>query len=165
MTLGLGDRRQRHLPVRRKKHIDDCCLGDGHGIFSHYCKASAFHRVTDGPIYQCWPFSQVTSATAMLGACRVATLSHCSAAIRARRGRRVSLCSNKLVFTNYSKVIPPRIHRGEKWNFFQRKGSTEKQKPRFTNSQIMDALKRVDSGISVPDVCRELGISTTTLNK
>jgi len=49
--------------------------------------------------------------------------------------------------------------------FFRLKDSTELKKPRFSDSQIMDALKRVDSGISVPDMCRELGISTTTLNK
>ena len=30
---------------------------------------------------------------------------------------------------------------------------------------IMDALKRVESGISVPDICRELGISTATFYK
>ena len=29
----------------------------------------------------------------------------------------------------------------------------------------MDALKRVESGIWVPDLCRELGISTATFNK
>ena len=36
------------------------------------------------------------------------------------------------------------------------------KKSRFTDSQIMDALKRAESGISVPDLCRELGISTAT---
>jgi len=36
------------------------------------------------------------------------------------------------------------------------------KKSRFTDSQIMDALKRVESGVSVPDMCRELGISTAT---
>jgi putative transposase len=36
---------------------------------------------------------------------------------------------------------------------------------RFTDSQIMDALKRVESGISVPDMCRELSISTGTFYK
>jgi putative transposase len=39
------------------------------------------------------------------------------------------------------------------------------KKSRFTDSQIMDALKRVESGISVPDICRELGISTATFYK
>jgi hypothetical protein len=62
-------------------------------------------------------------------------------------------------------VIPPKIRRAEKWNLFQRKGSTEMKKSRFTDSQIMDALKRVESGIWVPDLCRELGISTATFNK
>jgi putative transposase len=39
------------------------------------------------------------------------------------------------------------------------------KKSRFTDSQIMDALKRVESGISVPDICRELGISMATFYK
>jgi len=39
------------------------------------------------------------------------------------------------------------------------------KKSRFTDSQIMDALKRVESGLSVPDLCRELGISTATFYK
>ena len=29
---------------------------------------------------------------------------------------------------------------------------------RFTDSQIMDALKRAEAGLAVPEVCRELGI-------
>ncbi|KWH25742.1 transposase [Burkholderia cepacia] len=37
------------------------------------------------------------------------------------------------------------------------------KKSRFTDSQIMDALKRVES--EVPDLCRELGISTATFYK
>ncbi|VWB07054.1 transposase IS3/IS911 family protein [Burkholderia aenigmatica] len=36
------------------------------------------------------------------------------------------------------------------------------KKSRFTDSQIMDALKRVKSGPSAPDRCRELGIGTAT---
>ncbi len=36
------------------------------------------------------------------------------------------------------------------------------KKSRFTDSQIMDALKRVEAGLAVPDLCRELGISTAT---
>ena len=39
------------------------------------------------------------------------------------------------------------------------------KKSRFTDSQIMDALKRVEAGLSVPDLCRELGISTPTFYK
>lgn len=39
------------------------------------------------------------------------------------------------------------------------------KKSRFTDSQIMDALKRVEAGLSVPDVCRELGISVATFYK
>lgn len=39
------------------------------------------------------------------------------------------------------------------------------KKSRFTDSQIMDALPRVESELAVPDLCRELGISTATLYK
>ena len=39
------------------------------------------------------------------------------------------------------------------------------KKSRFTDSQIMDALKRVEAGLSVPEVCRELGISAATFYK
>jgi len=39
------------------------------------------------------------------------------------------------------------------------------KRSKFTDSQIMDALKRVDAGLSVPDVCRELGISSATFYK
>jgi transposase-like protein len=39
------------------------------------------------------------------------------------------------------------------------------KKSRFTDSQFMDALKRVEAGLSVPEVCRELGISVATFYK
>lgn len=39
------------------------------------------------------------------------------------------------------------------------------KKSRFTDSQIMDALKRVEAGLAVPEVCRELGISSATFYK
>ncbi len=39
------------------------------------------------------------------------------------------------------------------------------KKTRLPDSQFADALKRVDPGISVPDMCREPGISTPTFNK
>ena len=39
------------------------------------------------------------------------------------------------------------------------------KKSRFTDSQIVDALKRVEAGLSVPDLCRELGISSPTFYK
>jgi putative transposase len=39
------------------------------------------------------------------------------------------------------------------------------KRSKFTDSQIMDALKRVDVGLAVPEVCRELGISTATFYK
>lgn len=39
------------------------------------------------------------------------------------------------------------------------------KKSRFTDSQIMAALKRVEAGLPVPEMCRELGISTATFYK
>ncbi len=39
------------------------------------------------------------------------------------------------------------------------------KKSRFTDSQIMDALKHVEAGLPVPELCRELGISTATFYK
>ena len=39
------------------------------------------------------------------------------------------------------------------------------KRSKFTDSQIMDTLKRVDAGLAVPDVCRELGISSATFYK
>ena len=30
------------------------------------------------------------------------------------------------------------------------------RKSRFTDSQIMDALRRVEAGIGVPDLCRDM---------
>lgn len=39
------------------------------------------------------------------------------------------------------------------------------KRSKFTDSQIMDALKRVDAGLGVPDVCRELCISSATFYK
>ena len=39
------------------------------------------------------------------------------------------------------------------------------KKSRFTESQIMDVLKRAEAGIAVPDLCRELGVSTATFYK
>lgn len=39
------------------------------------------------------------------------------------------------------------------------------KRSKFTDSQIMDALKRVDAGLAVPEVCRGLGISTATFYK
>ena len=39
------------------------------------------------------------------------------------------------------------------------------KKSRFTDSQILDAIKRAEAGLVVPDLCRELGISTATFYK
>jgi len=39
------------------------------------------------------------------------------------------------------------------------------KKSKFTDSQIMEALKRVEAGLAVPEICRELGISAATFYK
>jgi putative transposase len=39
------------------------------------------------------------------------------------------------------------------------------KRSKFTDTQIMNALKRVDAGLAVPEVCRELGINTATFYK
>jgi len=39
------------------------------------------------------------------------------------------------------------------------------KKSRFSDSQIMEVLKRADAGVKVPDLCRELGVSSATFCK
>ena len=39
------------------------------------------------------------------------------------------------------------------------------KKSKFTDSQIMEALKRVEAGLAVLEICRELGISAATFYK
>lgn len=39
------------------------------------------------------------------------------------------------------------------------------KKSKFTDSQVMEALKRVEAGLAVPELCRELGISSATFYK
>ena len=39
------------------------------------------------------------------------------------------------------------------------------KKSKYSDSQIVDALKRVEGGLSVPEICRELGISAATFYK
>lgn len=39
------------------------------------------------------------------------------------------------------------------------------RKSKFIDSQIMDALKQAESGNPVPELCRELGISSATFHK
>jgi putative transposase len=39
------------------------------------------------------------------------------------------------------------------------------KKSKFSDSQIMHSLKRVEAGLGVPDLCREIGISTATFYK
>ena len=39
------------------------------------------------------------------------------------------------------------------------------KRSKFTDSQIMDALKGVDAGLGVPDICHELDISSATFYK
>ena len=39
------------------------------------------------------------------------------------------------------------------------------KRSRFTDSQIMAALKQAEGGTPVPDICRELGVSTAAFYK
>lgn len=39
------------------------------------------------------------------------------------------------------------------------------KKSKFSDSQIIEALKRVENGLLVPEICRELGISSATFYK
>ena len=39
------------------------------------------------------------------------------------------------------------------------------KRSKFTDSQIMDTLKRAEAGLAVPELCRELGISSATFYK
>jgi putative transposase len=39
------------------------------------------------------------------------------------------------------------------------------RKSKFTDSQIMDAVNRVEAGFAVPDICQELGVRTATFYK
>ncbi len=39
------------------------------------------------------------------------------------------------------------------------------KKSRFTDSQIIETIKRVEAGLAVPELCRELGISSATFYK
>ena len=39
------------------------------------------------------------------------------------------------------------------------------KKSRFTESQIVEALKRAEAGVTVQELCRELGVSSATFYK
>ena len=39
------------------------------------------------------------------------------------------------------------------------------KRSKFSDSQIIDDVKRVESVIGVPDICRELGVSSATFYK
>lgn len=39
------------------------------------------------------------------------------------------------------------------------------KRSKFSDSQIIDSVKRVEAGTAVPDICRELGISSSTFYK
>ena len=39
------------------------------------------------------------------------------------------------------------------------------KRSKFSDTQIIDSVKRVEAGIAVPDICRELGISSATFYK
>lgn len=39
------------------------------------------------------------------------------------------------------------------------------KKSKFSDSQVMEAVKRAEAGLAVPELCRELGISSATFYK
>ena len=39
------------------------------------------------------------------------------------------------------------------------------KRSKFSDSQIMESLKRVEAGLPVPELCRDVGISTATFYK
>jgi putative transposase len=39
------------------------------------------------------------------------------------------------------------------------------KRSKFTDSQIVEAIRRVEGGLPVPELCRELGISSATFYK
>jgi putative transposase len=39
------------------------------------------------------------------------------------------------------------------------------KRSKFSDGQIIDVVKRVESGIRVPDICRELGVNSATFYK
>ena len=39
------------------------------------------------------------------------------------------------------------------------------KRSKFSDNQIIDAVKQVESGIGVLDICRELGVSSATFHK
>ena len=49
--------------------------------------------------------------------------------------------------------------------FSRYEGVLQMKKSRFTDSQIAEALKRVEAGLAVPELCREMGISSATFYK
>lgn len=61
-------------------------------------------------------------------------------------------------------VILPLNQRADRWGFFRRKSSYPR-KSKFSDSQIMNPVRGVEVGVAVPDISRELGISTATLYK
>lgn len=49
--------------------------------------------------------------------------------------------------------------------FSRYEGFLQIKKSRFRDSQIAQALKRVEAGLAVPELCREMGISSATFYK
>jgi putative transposase len=61
-------------------------------------------------------------------------------------------------------VIPPQKDSEQKQNVRMTMGCCLK-KSKFTDSQIMEARKRVEAELAVPELCREMGISSPTFYK
>ena len=61
-------------------------------------------------------------------------------------------------------LVIPRKSSPQRSRDSHRRISTTK-KSRFSDSQIIDALKLAEAGLTVPELCRELGISSATFYK
>jgi putative transposase len=60
---------------------------------------------------------------------------------------------------------PPLGQLGLEVEFCRCEGVLQMKKSSFTDSQIAEALKRVEAGLSVPELCREMGVSSATFYK
>lgn len=72
-------------------------------------------------------------------------------------------CVCATISTIWDGMLIPRKTKAARSRIFQKKLCMKKSK--FTDSQIMDALKRVEAGLAVPEACRELGVSSATFYK
>lgn len=61
-------------------------------------------------------------------------------------------------------TFPPKLEPWLWWDFhlIYRYGDLKNMKKRYTEEQIIKAIKQHEAGTKVPDICRDLGISEGT---